>query len=564
MKKTGGLGKPSGLKKPKTVVKKTKAKAKAKASSSKNAALEKAAKGKTKNDLNKSNLEKLGKMSLAEKVKAAATQGGTSEEQAQILKDSLTKEEHAKVWSRHQTHLKNNPLEKGEMEGLSKKEKGIKAAQWLMETTGKKYLHMSREVEAKQKTTKIDSWMSEKQATDKFGWDELVLHCNSGRVAWRQDPCTAGVYQYKDLQDFQGHVEASRGSKWQQGQEMEHGDEEQDRFNNLYHQEAMGLGLEDIAGKGKGFGKGQGKGKGKGKEKGFGKGQKQLALMDKEAEDEEEEDDEAKEEKELKEALKKARKARDTVASTQSDLDLALEKASPKLSRQGKAGAEGWSSQLGKVLSKLKMALGGKKKSTRSDLKALLEESAKLVKGAKDEAKELKQLANKEASLAGSKRSRDLLPAFTPVIQRLFEDTMEECEQHMILVATSLEKLVKVWDDAGTFLTSPQYQKGLKLAGDFLTSYAWLNQWSLEKDRMSFHIVPKHHSFIHLVWNSKFLNPRIQWCFKAEDFVGQVSRLTHSVSMGVSSTRLSLKVAPKYRILVHLFLTRSMQQEIGD
>ena len=102
MKKTEGLGKPSGLKKPKTVMKKTKAKAKAKASSSKNAALEKAAKGKTKNDLNKSNLEKLGKMSLAEKVKAAATQGGTSEEQAQILKDSLTKKEHAKVWSRHQ------------------------------------------------------------------------------------------------------------------------------------------------------------------------------------------------------------------------------------------------------------------------------------------------------------------------------------------------------------------------------------------------------------------------------------------------------------------------------
>ena len=289
-----------------------------------------------------------------------------------------------------------------------------------------------------------------------------------------------------------------------------------------------------------------------------------MAIMDKEAEAEEEGEHEVKEGKEFKEALKKARKARDTVASTQSDLDLALEKASPKLSRQGKAGAEGWSSQLGKALSKLKMALGGKKKSTRSDLKALLEESAKRVKGAKDEAKELKQLANKEASLAGSKRSRDLLPAFTPVIQRLFEDTMEECEQHMILVATSLEKLVKVWDDAGTFLTSPQYQKGLKLAGDFLTSYAWLNQWSLEKDRMSFHIVPKHHSFIHLVWNSKFLNPRIQWCFKAEDFVGQVSRLTHSVSMGVSSTRLSLKVAPKYRILVHLFLTRSMQQEIGD
>ena len=149
-------------------------------------------------------------------------------------------------------------------------------------------------------------------------------------------------------------------------------------------------------------------GKGKGKGKGIGKGQKQLAIKDKEGEDgeEEEEEDEEKEdeEKEPKEALKKARKARDTVSSTQSNLDVALEKASPKLSRQGKAGAEGWSSQHTKVLPQLKMALTGKKKTTRSDLKALLEESSKLVKGAKDEAKELKQLANKEASLAGWKQ----------------------------------------------------------------------------------------------------------------------------------------------------------------
>ena len=396
-----GLGKPSSVKNPKTVMKKAKAKAKKKATGSKNAALEKAAKAKSKNDLNRSNLEKLGKMSLDEKIKAAATQGGTSEEQAQTLKDSLTKEEHAKVWSRHQTHLKNNPLEKGELEGMSKKEKGMRAAQWLMETSGKKYIHASREVVAKQKTTKMDSWMSEKQATDKFGWDELVLHCNSGRVVWRQDPATPGVYQHKDLQDFHGQVEVSRGSKWQQGQEMEPGDEEQDRFNTLYHQDAMSLGLEDIeGGKGKGFGKGKGKDKGAG----FGKGQKQLAIKDKDDEDEEEEEED--EEKELKEALKKARKARDTVASTQSDLELALEKASPKLSRQGKAGAEGWSSQLTKVLSQLEMALSGKKKTTSSALKAILEESAKLVKGAKDEAKELKQLAHKEASLAGSKRSR--------------------------------------------------------------------------------------------------------------------------------------------------------------
>ena len=93
-----------------------------------------------KNKLNKANLGKLGQMSLDDKIKAAAETGGSEEEQALVLKDSLTKEEHAKVWGRHQTHLNKNPLEKEEMEGLSKKEKGVNAAEWLMKTAGKSLL----------------------------------------------------------------------------------------------------------------------------------------------------------------------------------------------------------------------------------------------------------------------------------------------------------------------------------------------------------------------------------------------------------------------------------------
>ena len=113
-----------------------------------------------KNKLNRANLGKLGEMSLDDKIKAAAESGGSPEDQALVLKDSLTKEEHAKVWGRHQTHLSKNPLEKGEMEGLSKKEKGVKAAEWLMRTAGKKYLHCSREVLAAESLEKDNTWKS--------------------------------------------------------------------------------------------------------------------------------------------------------------------------------------------------------------------------------------------------------------------------------------------------------------------------------------------------------------------------------------------------------------------
>ena len=133
--------------------------------------------------------------------------------------------------------------------------------------------------------------------------------------------------------------------------------------------------------------------------------------------------------------------------------------------------------------------------------------------------------------------SRHLLPALTPVLQSVFARTTEICEVEMLNAATSLKKLVQLWDDIGLCHTPAEYEEILSFGGSFLKSYAWLNAWSLEKDRMSFHVVAKHHSFLHLLWN-------------------------HSVSMGVSSTKLSSKVVGKYRILAHLFLTRSMQEMV--
>lgn len=168
------------------------------------------------------------------------------------MKSSLTKPQKSQVWSKHQTHLKNNPLEKGEMEGLTKKAKGLKAAQWLLQTEGKKYLHVSKQVEAKEAMTKKNQWVSEKKMLDSFDWEELQLHIASGRVVYREDTVTPNVWQYKDTQDYSNEVVVARGSKWQQGMELEPGETHQEHFSKLYHQEAMGLGLEDIAGGPKG------------------------------------------------------------------------------------------------------------------------------------------------------------------------------------------------------------------------------------------------------------------------------------------------------------------------
>ena len=150
--------------------------------------------------------------------------------------------------------------------------------------------------------------------------------------------------------------------------------------------------------------------------------------------------------------------------------------------------------------------------------------------------------------------AKHLLGPLLAVLRRIF--SMESAhEQKMVSAATSLEKLVALWDGAGIVLTPAEFSKSLTLGKGFLDDYAWLNQWSLEKDRKSFHITAKHHTFIHLLWNSKFLNPRLHMCFKSEDFVGQVSKVAHSISMGVASARISQKFAAKYKVLLHLLVS---------
>ena len=90
----------------------------------------------------------------------------------------------------------------------------------------------------------------------------------------------------------------------------------------------------------------------------------------------------------------------------------------------------------------------------------------------------------------------------------------------------------------------------------FLQAYGVLNEWAASNDTWLFHVVMKHHMMLHLAIGSKFLNPRSHTCFRAESFAGSIASLGHSVSIGVRSARLSLKVMPEYRILLHFLLTR--------
>ena len=152
------------------------------------------------------------------------------------------------------------------------------------------------------------------------------------------------------------------------------------------------------------------------------------------------------------------------------------------------------------------------------------------------------------------------LQAFAPVLQNLVS-LEKEHEATMLQAVEDMAKLTDLLDQGDVFLTNGEWLKAMKLGESFLKKYSSLSAWALEKGRSD---ETSHFStFSHLVENAKFLNPKTHWTFSSEDFVGKMSILTSSVSPGVSSTRVSAKVAPKYRILLHFLLTREGMEPAG-
>jgi hypothetical protein len=158
---------------------------------------------------------------------------------------------------------------------------------------------------------------------------------------------------------------------------------------------------------------------------------------------------------------------------------------------------------------------------------------------------------------AKAAETKHFAPALLAVCRRVF-DPASEVHDKMVKALASVCDLAKLFDAADMYLTTGEFNQALSLAESFLDHYAWLHTWAEEHDRKLFHTGPlKFHTFWHLALNSKYLNPRVHWTFRNEDYVGRISTLTHSISMGVKATKLSLKACYKYRILLHLRLTRA-------
>lgn len=126
----------------------------------------------------------------------------------------------------------------------------------------------------------------------------------------------------------------------------------------------------------------------------------------------------------------------------------------------------------------------------------------------------------------------------------------------MIECLQSFCEIGELFDRAGMFPTDEEHADLMNLDKRFFDSYHDLHEWAKSKEKKLFNKVSKLHSMHHMLLDARFLNPRFHWNFRAEDYVGAISRLGHSVSFGLKATRISDKLCQKYMVLLHLHLSK--------
>ena len=339
-------------------------------------------------------------MTLAEKIKKAGEEADTPEEAATELRKMLGKQEHTRVWSKYQTALKGKPKEEqDDFQNKSKHEKGFEAALALVKTEVPKFFHYNESMEHATSLAKREKWVSEKKMLELHGEDDFWAHMESGRIIYRADPLTPNVWNYQDTGDFEKKNHVKKAQHWSLGQEYEPTAEDQQEWqsflkkDNYSHLRAFSKGSSLI--------KGKGKGKGKTKGKTPKKPRALLALEDGTEDDLEE----TTEEEQWKELLVKAKRARDQAGQAKDDCEAALTKAD-LAKRLTKAAKRDTTSKLEILAKKVKVVKDILAKQDQSmplqKAKQVLVDTMTAVKAAKEESKELNQVANK----AGSKASK--------------------------------------------------------------------------------------------------------------------------------------------------------------
>ena len=229
---------------------------------------------------------------------------------------------------------------------------------------------------------------------------EFQAPLQSGRIKWRNDPWTAGVFNYCDQGGQRKEVKVKKATNYEAGQEYEANESQEENFLKFLGKGGSQLLLEaekSFASSSKGkpaLTKGSAKGAGKGK----------LAIRDGQVE--EEEPEEKSEAAQMADAIRKTQRCKEQLVVGISNMEEAILAATKngRLTSKCRKEHEMLVKDCSVWLEKLKLLISRKGEGkTLEEMKELLAKAAAKVKEVKDEANELQQTANKTASKTSSK-----------------------------------------------------------------------------------------------------------------------------------------------------------------
>ena len=150
-----------------------------------------------------------------------------------------------------------------------------------------------------------------------------------------------------------------------------------------------------------------------------------------------------------------------------------------------------------------------------------------------------------------------------PVLAQL---AFEECSgsdvsKNRVLALQSLTAFYQICDRQPMFMTDEAADAALQTMESFLAYYTWLSNVASILGKYYYQVVPKVHFCWHLAFDCKFMNARHKWAYKCESWVGKVSAICHSCSSGTRLTKVTVPLAEKHRLYVHVRLIRCVFED---
>ena len=150
--------------------------------------------------------------------------------------------------------------------------------------------------------------------------------------------------------------------------------------------------------------------------------------------------------------------------------------------------------------------------------------------------------------------TRHLIPA----LHRACRDTFgnSELERSIILLLQLLSRMYEILDEPTVFLSTTLSGEFKQRTWDFLSMYSYLAKTAMDCSILRWSLVPKFHMVYHIAVSSR-INPSCLWCYQGEDFIGKVICICQACSRGTHQLHVALKGCNRWRLMMHVTLTRA-------